>query len=89
MALENKGLHSQEAALPLEEKSAAPHLSLLVCTSLRFPVKALGDPEDGWKDPGSLGPAVLPIGAPEHQRGRGHNLEVRRLKDAGWTQHGG
>lgn len=70
-----------------EEKSAAPHLSLLVCTSLRFPVKALGDPEDGWKDPGPLGPAVLPTGAPERQRPqpRGEKVEGCRMDPARWV----
>lgn len=89
-------IHRRQPCL-CEEKSAALHLSLLVCTSLRFPVKTLGDPdslglgtvagEDGWKDPGSSGPAVLPTGAPERQgpQHRGEKVEGCRMDPARWV----
>lgn len=62
MALENKGLHSQETALSLQgNRSAAPYLNLLVWTSLW---RSLGDPDslelwEGWERlKESLGHAV-------------------------------
>lgn len=89
MALENKGLHSQETALSLQgNRSAAPYPNLLVWTSLWW---SLGDPDsqglwEGWgKTSRVLGTCSVTTGT---LKGGGQSLEVRglnrRMQDGCW-----
>lgn len=94
---ETKGsIHRRQPCL-CEEKSAAPHLSLLVCTSLRFPVKPwVTQTLWGWHRGGIrrwmegsrvLGTCSVAHRRPERQgpQPRGEKVEGCRMDPARWV----